>query len=157
MKKRTRIILLSLLAVLVVIQFFRIDKTSPKADPAKDFVAIEQPPQAVSEMLKHACYDCHSNHAQYPWYTNIQPVGWWIKGHIQGAREELNYSEWADYNNDDKPRGLKEMAEEVEKGNMPLKSYTWMHPEARLTDAQRAELAAWFKSKVAAGKTNEGL
>ncbi len=143
-----RKILLAVVAILVVIQVFQIDKTNPAADPAKDFIALEQPPQEVANLLKDACYDCHSNDSEYPWYTNIQPVGWWIKRHINEARKELNYAVWADYQAKRKAHKFEEMVDEVEKGKMPLKSFTLMHPEAKLTDAQRQAMVAWFRSKM---------
>lgn len=111
-------------------------------------MTLESPPTAVAEMLKNACYHCHSNHTKYPRYTSVQPVGWWIRGHYRGARQNVNLSEWASYTPDDKAHALEEMAEVVEKKEMPMKSYTWMHPDGSLSDAQRTELAAWFRSKA---------
>ncbi len=151
MKKRTKTILLSLLAVLVVIQFFQIDKTNPESDPAKDFIALENPPQEVGELLKNACYDCHSHSTEYPWYTSIQPVGWWIRGHYRGARQHLNFATWGDYEAKKKAHKFEEMVEEVKGGEMPMKSYTWMHPEAQLTDEQRQKMVAWFAAKQKGG------
>jgi hypothetical protein len=145
MKKRN--ILLAVLAVLVVIQFFQIDKTPLESDPSHDFIAMENPPAHIGQMIKGACYDCHSNHTKHPWYTSIQPVGWWIRGHYRGARMNLNFSEWKDYNDEDKPLGMKECAEVVEQRRMPPKSYRWMHPEAQLTDEQLGQLAAYFQEK----------
>lgn len=148
MKKRTRTILLALLAVLVVLQFFQIDKKNPPSDPAKDFITLENPPAEVATLLKNACYDCHSHETKFPWYTNIQPVAWWIRGHIRGARQHLNYATWGDYEADKKAHKFEEMAEETKAGHMPMKSYTWMHPEAKLTEAQRQTLVAWFEAKA---------
>lgn len=33
----------------------------------------------------------------------------------------------------------------VESKEMPLKSFTWTHPEARLTDEERQLLVTWFR------------
>ena len=147
MKKRTRTILLALIGIFAVLQLFQIDKTNPPSDPADDFIAIENPPQEIAQMMKDACYDCHSYQTKYPWYTSIQPVGWWVRSHYRGGRQNLNYSEWRQYNDEDKPKGLHEMAEEIEKMKMPLKSYTWMHPEAKLSEGQKEALIAYFKEK----------
>lgn len=146
MKKKN--ILLALLAVLVVIQFFQIDKTNPESDPAHDFIAMENPPAQIATMLKGACYDCHSNQTKYPWYTSIQPVGWWIRGHYRGARMNVNFSEWKDFNEDDKPLAMRECAEEIESRHMPMKSYVNMHPEAELSDEEVTQLAAYFRGKA---------
>ena len=147
MKKRTRNIWLAFILAFVVLQLFPIDKTNPQSDPADDFIAIENPPEQIVTLMKNACYDCHSNQTRYPWYTNIQPVGWWIRGHFQHARGELNFSEWQQYNQDDKPKALKEMADEVEETKMPLLSYWIMHPEAKLSETDRKLLVDYFRGK----------
>lgn len=147
MKKSTRIIWLALILVFAVIQLFPIEKTNPVFEPSNDFIAIENPPPKIAKLLKDACYDCHSYETKYPWYTNIQPVGWWVRGHYRGGRKHLNFSEWVQYNVTDKSRGLAEMAEEVEETKMPLMTYWLAHPEAKLSEADRAELVQYFKDK----------
>ena len=132
MKKKTKI-LWAILGLLVLIQFIRIDKTNPPADPAKDFIALKNPPQAVANMLKASCYDCHSNKSTYPWYTNVAPVSWWVKRHITEGRQELNFSEWGDYTPKKAAHKLDESYEMVTEGEMPLSSYTLMHPAVSYT------------------------
>jgi hypothetical protein len=39
-------------------------------------------------IFRSACYDCHSNETRYPWYSHIAPVSWWMKHHINEAREQ---------------------------------------------------------------------
>lgn len=141
MKKK---ILWGLLALLVVIQFFRIDKTNPEADPAKDFITMTNPPEAIASMLKTSCYDCHSAHTVYPWYTNIAPVSWWIKKHIDEGREHFNFSEWGNYDEGKKEHKLEEFYSEVEHRKMPLKSYLPLHPEAKLSDDQIKLITGWL-------------
>ncbi|MBL4669126.1 MAG: heme-binding domain-containing protein [Flavobacteriales bacterium] len=142
MKKK---ILYGLLIIFVIIQFFRINKTNPPVNSADDFIKMTNPPQEISVMLKTSCYDCHSNESTYPWYSNIAPVSWWLKHHIDEAREELNFSKWSTYNLKRQDHKLEEMLEEVEKGEMPLKPYPLTHPEAQLTPKQKKELKLWFK------------
>ncbi|MCO6491011.1 MAG: heme-binding domain-containing protein [Phaeodactylibacter sp.] len=146
MSKIIKWVLLGLLAILVVIQFFRIDKTNPPVNAGEDFMAMAAPPAEVAELLKKACYDCHSHETKYPWYTNVAPVSWWIGHHIEEARGHLNFSTWKAYDAEKKAHKAEECAEELEKGLMPLKSYTRMHAEARLSDEQKERLIAWFKS-----------
>ena len=148
-KKIVRYILLGLVAVLIIIQFFPIDKTNPPADPAKDFITLESPPENVKAMLKASCYDCHSNHSVYPWYTNIAPVSWWIKGHINNGRKHLNFSAWGDYKQKRKDHKYEEIVEFVEEKRMPILSYTWGHPEARMSEEDREVMVSWAKSKMA--------
>jgi hypothetical protein len=137
---------LGLLAIVIVMQFFRIDKENPEVNTQKDFIQITNPPQRVANILKTACYDCHSHETNYPWYTNISPVSWWVKHHIDEGREHLNLSLWSDYNADKRAHKLEEFYEEVEEGEMPLTSYTLAHADARLSDEDKALLIDWVKS-----------
>ena len=140
-------ILFALAALLIVFQFFRIDKTNPPLDMNMDISVVAQMPTDLHILVKNACYDCHSNEVKYPWYTNIAPLSWWIKHHINEGSEHLNFSEWGTY----KPRRLdkkfKECAEMLEAGEMPLSSYTLIHGEAKLSPEQKAQLIAWFYSQ----------
>ncbi len=147
--KYIKYFLIGVLILLLIIQFFRIDKTNPPADPSADLITNLQPPEDVSIMIKLACYDCHSNHTKYPWYTNIAPISFWIKGHIKHAREELNFSEWTSYDAKKAHHKLEECYEKVMEGHMPLPSYTWMHSESKLSDKQRTVLANWFRGQMA--------
>lgn len=137
-------ILLGLLGVFALLQFFQIDKANPAETEGQDFLSVVHPPEEVALLLKDACYDCHSYHTEYPWYANIQPVGWWLKGHIDEGREHLNFSAWATYDAEKKAHKAEEAAEEIEEGHMPLKAYPLTHPEARLSEEQRDRLATWF-------------
>lgn len=143
MKKKIIIVLGS---VLVIIQFFRIDKVNPSYEMENDFIMVTDPPELVKNILKNSCYDCHSFETKYPWYTNVAPVSWWIKYHINEGRDELNFSEWATFELKRKNHKLEEIIEMVEEGEMPMNSYTWVHSEARLTDEQKTALINWTKS-----------
>ncbi len=141
-------ILVFLLIVLVGIQFIRIDKVNPISDPNQDFIQILNPPEEVAQMLKVSCYDCHSHQSVYPWYTNIAPISFWIKGHINHGRRHLNFSAWGSYDQNRAHHKLEECYEEVEEGHMPLPSYLWAHSDAKLTDEQRSAMVSWFKSQM---------
>ena len=142
-------IVIGIIVLLVIIQFFRIDKTNPTIIQENDFISITNPPENIKNLLKTSCYDCHSNESTYPWYTNVAPISWWVKQHINEAREELNFSEWGTFTEKRKKHKLEEVYEEVEEGEMPLKSYLIAHSEAKLTTEQKNELVAWFKAEKA--------
>ncbi|AMM52854.1 cytochrome C [Rufibacter sp. DG15C] len=148
MKTKTKI-LWAIVGLLVLIQFIRIDKTNPPADPAQDFITLKNPPQEVAHILKASCYDCHSNHTTYPWYTNVAPVSWWVKRHINEGRDELNFSEWGNYTAKRAAHKLDESYELVAEGEMPLSSYTLIHANARLSEPQKQQLLAWLKTQGA--------
>ncbi|MBK8020255.1 MAG: heme-binding domain-containing protein [Chloroflexi bacterium] len=84
-------------------------------------------------LWRRACADCHSNETVYPWYAYIAPMGWLVAHDTHEGREELNISE------DSRIRSG-ELVEVIQKGEMPLPIYLPLHPEARLTDAEKAAL-----------------
>ncbi|HHY85673.1 MAG TPA: heme-binding domain-containing protein [Verrucomicrobia bacterium] len=117
--------------------------SNPPVAPGSDFMAAHTPPPEIAEMIRNSCYDCHSHETRWPWYSRVAPVSWWLVDHVNDGREELNFSNWP---RDDARRAakmLRGIRDEVEYGTMPLPSYTWGHPKARLTQAQREQLAAW--------------
>ena len=146
MKTVIKYLLVILLIVLVVIQFFGIDRSVPEYDESGDFLSNYEPPAEVETIFRTACYDCHSYDTVYPWYTGIQPVGWWLEDHIEHGRDEMNLSLWDDYSPGDADHLLEEMVEMVEEEEMPLPSYTWAHSDARLTEEQREEFTTWVSN-----------
>jgi hypothetical protein len=159
MKKRFTIknIAIFLVIVFLLIQSIRIDKTIQPIDPSKDFISLTSPNPEIANILKIACYDCHSNQPSYPWYTNIAPVSWWVKHHINEGSHHLNFSEWGTYKEKRKNHKLKECIEMVEENEMPMSSYTIMHKEAELTEAQKLQLVEFFKGlKNAIPQVEEG-
>ncbi|WP_128547664.1 heme-binding domain-containing protein [Larkinella soli] len=142
-----RKILIGLLVVLVVIQFIRPEKNNGQADTPQDLTHSVQVSQPVMTTLKTACYNCHSNHTDYPWYSNVNPVGLWLANHIEEGKEELNFSEFSTYDKKRKDHKLEEIAEEVEEGHMPMPAYTLVHQDAKLSEAQKTELIEWVKAE----------
>ncbi len=139
---------IGLLILLFAIQLIRIDKTNPPLELSQDFIAIENPEPEIAQMIKDACYDCHSHKTSYPWYSNVAPVSWMLKSHIKGGRQHLNYSMWASYSDKEKEHHYQEMKEVIELKRMPMKSYTFMHSKAKLSESQKASLLDWFQSKI---------
>ena len=141
-----RNILIGLVALLILMQFKRIDKTMPPIEEAKTFLNYADAPLQVQRVLKDACYDCHSYETKYPWYTNVAPVSIWIGGHIKNGRQQVNYSIWGDYTPSKQKHKIEESIEVLEQKRMPPKSYKWMHPKAKMSDKDLSALLAWFKS-----------
>tara|TARA_B100000427_G_C15387953_1_gene541964 strand:+ start:70 stop:507 length:438 start_codon:yes stop_codon:yes gene_type:complete len=141
MKKKIGI---ALIVVLALAQFITIQKKPGDINPENDFLVIEQAPEEVAQLMKAACYDCHSNSTNYPWYSNVAPVSWWLKRHVDNGSSKLNYSEWSGYNEGTREHKREESADYVGKGWMPIGPYKLAHPEARLTDEQRKLLVDWL-------------
>lgn len=141
MKKK---IILALLAILVVMQFFG---SHPEQSPVvleEDFIRITQPTEEVAKLLKTACYDCHSHETTFPWYSHVAPLSWWINHHVEEGNEHLNFSTWGKYSPKKADHKLEECVEEVEEGEMPMKPYTITHGDANLTQEQIALLSDFF-------------
>lgn len=150
-----RTLLGGLLVVFALIQFIRPDRSVPAVDGGQDLRAVLNPPAEVSTILDAACYDCHSYRTRYPWYSEVAPVSWWLSRHINEAREHLNFSTFGALPPSERSEILAECSEVVLDGEMPLSSYTWAHPEARLSSEQRRLLAGWFSAYTSADEHSE--
>lgn len=136
---------LGVLLILIAVQFIPVDRTTDKAELSMDFLT-QMGTAPAAEILKEACYDCHSNETEYPFYASVAPVSWYIQKHINHGREHLNFSIWTSYSAADREHILEEMLEEIEENKMPLKSYRLLHGEARLSDGEKEELTNWLAS-----------
>ena len=81
-----------------------------------------------------ACYDCHSNETIWPWYSNVAPVSWLVQRDVEQGRDQVNFSEWG------RRQEAAEAAETIIDGEMPPFGYTWLHPNARLSNPERNAL-----------------
>jgi len=140
-----RKILLFLIAALVIIQFFHPDKNTANSDSdgANDISRVFAVPDNVQGILQKSCYDCHSNNTDYPWYAEIQPVGWWLNHHIDEGKSELNFNEFSTYSPRRQYKKLEEIAEQVKENEMPLSSYTIIHRDANLSNDQKIAITTW--------------
>ena len=83
-----------------------------------------------------ACYDCHSNETNWPWYSHVAPMSWLVQDDVQEGRDELNFSEW------DRRQDADDLVESVSEGSMPPRPSLLLHPSARLSAAEKATLLA---------------
>lgn len=143
---KKRKILLVILSIFIVIQFFRPADNNSETKPTNDISASVTVPVDVNTILKASCNDCHSNKTNNMWYQNIQPIGWWLNHHIEEGKDELNFSEFNTYSLKRKAHKFEEIAEMVEDNEMPLNSYLWVHSEAKLSDQQKKLLMNWAKT-----------
>ena len=140
-------IILALAAIFVIIQFFRPERnTSDVLITENDISKTVAITTEVHDIFRKKCYDCHSNNTTYPWYVNIQPVGWWMDGHIDEGKEELNFSEFKTYDKKRADHKLEEIYEEIAEGHMPIASYTITHRDAKITPDELEKIAGWLRS-----------
>ncbi|WP_317172563.1 heme-binding domain-containing protein [Kordia antarctica] len=148
MKILKKIAVLALI-VLVILQFFGPEKNEGDIADLQPFLTETNPSASVQATLKVACFDCHSSNTEYPWYSNIEPISYWMNDHVKHGKEELNFSEWSTYSWKRKDHKLEEVIEEIEKGHMPIDSYLWTHSDAELTETQIEEIRDWVKTSRA--------
>ncbi len=147
MKKFLKRSLVVLIVLLVIVQIVpRNNSNNGSLDTATSIDAVHQVPENVSLILKTSCYDCHSDHTTYPWYSNIQPISWWLSDHVEEGKRELNFSAFGTYSVRRQFHKLKEIAEQVEEQEMPLSSYTLIHRNAILNKEQSDALVKWTKA-----------
>lgn len=135
-------LLLVLFVILMVLQAFRPEKNT-SANKANDISSLYPVPNNVEQILVKACNDCHSNSTVYPWYAEVQPIAWWLDDHVKDGKKHLNFNEFASYRLAKQYHKLEEVFDEVKGGEMPLESYTVVHRDAKLTDAERNILMDW--------------
>src|ERR1700722_115682 len=138
---------IGLAIVFLLLQVFQPARTNP---PVKtDFLASMAAPPDITTIFHSACYDCHSNQTRWPWYSYIAPMSWQIAQDVNEGRRHVNLSEWPGDNPSLALKKMQNMSDEIDDDDMPLPKYTLIHKDARLTEKQRDELAAWLDAGAA--------
>ncbi len=146
MKRLIQIGLVLLLVVLVGIQFIPSGTNRGTEVTSADFIKTYNVPGNITALLNTSCYNCHSNNTNYPWYSRVQPVGWLLENHINEGKENLNLSEFGTYSKRKQKSKLKSMVSQIENGEMPMASYTFVHRDARLSKNGKKELVNYLNS-----------
>jgi len=132
---------LLIILILVFIGIQLVPMNVPADLPVKEGDALEAP-EDVQAILKRSCFDCHSSHTTFPWYSNIAPVSWFTKHHVEEGREHMNFSTWGSYKDEKKLKYLEKIPKAIEK-KMPMASYLIMHAEAKLSDEDKKAISDW--------------
>lgn len=141
-------VLIAITILLVLIQFIRPEKNIGTADGSNDIAHTVAVAPEIRNILEKSCNDCHSNHTEYPWYYNIQPVAWWLANHVNEGKQHLNFSEFNTYKTKRKLKKLKELKDEIEEGGMPMDSYLWIHGNAKLSETEKNNLIKWVNESL---------
>jgi len=134
-----KLTLVTLLVLLIAVQFVPRDV---KRDNPPSTAMISGPPEVV-EILRQACFDCHSNETDWPFYAYVAPMSWLVIADVAGARSRLNFSEWEGLRLGFQKRFTRKIVERVQAGEMPLWQYRALHWEARISPEQLGVLRAW--------------
>src|SRR5947207_1794491 len=147
MTRKTRILLI-LLVVATIIQFIQPAHNKSMQVLPTDFAVMYKPTHQVQQILQNACYDCHSNNTNYPWYSNIQPFAWIMASHINNGKEKLNFSEFGNNTTRKQISKLKEISNQLKDDEMPITSYKLMHKNANLSQDEKILLMNWLQTKA---------
>jgi len=146
MQKVAKSLLIVLVVAFLAIQFVRPERTNPSVDSSRTIHSQLQPPPEVASILERSCIDCHSNQTRWPWYSNVAPTSWLLVSHVNQAREHMNLTEWAKYEQKDAEELLEDICKETSKGDMPLPSYLLIHRSSKLSPQDVRTLCEWSKT-----------
>lgn len=119
------------------IQFIDVDKTNPEVT-----ADIQTPPE-VKKILRSSCYDCHSNETRWPFYSNIAPISWFIADDVNEGRQKLNFSNWEKLYSEKQDELKRKIWKEINEDDMPMSTYIYMHPDAKLGLPQKDIIKKW--------------
>jgi mono/diheme cytochrome c family protein len=136
---------LAILLLAGAVQLIPVDRTNPAVTSE-----IEAPAEVMA-VFERSCYDCHSNQTRWPWYSGVAPVSWVLARDVDEGREHLNFSRWGEYPDEERNHLARDIAEEVEAGEMPIKAYLFLHRDARVTAEETERLRQWAESLRAPG------
>jgi len=129
-------------AALLLLQLIKVDIPEAPKSTLSDAIQV---PKEISTLFKRSCNDCHSNSTRWPWYADIAPISFEVRGHLRDGRKWLNFDIWNRYDEKKQQERLKGIVKTIDI-KMPLPSYIWAHPEARLTKEERESIKKWAQS-----------
>ena len=141
-------ILIGFVVIIIIIQFIQPARNNTGQVVPQSFIDTFLPNDTVLNLLSNSCFDCHSNNTKYPWYTNVQPIGWLMANHINDEKKELNFNELAALSTRRRNSKFKSISQQIEQAKMPLKSYLFIHRNAALNEADKKLLINFFQSKI---------
>jgi Haem-binding domain len=148
MKKTLKLLAIVIAALIILIQLYRPERYFT-AEMTSDHITKKiNVPSNVESILRRSCFDCHSNHTNWPWYSAVAPVSWFVISDVDRGRKKMNFSEWGKYSKDKQGIKLDKICDEITEGEMPLKQYLYIHKDAVLSQEQKNTLCSWAKEEA---------
>ncbi len=98
-------------------------------------------------LAERACFDCHSNQTQWPWYSRVAPLSWYVTFDVIRGRRALNFSEWGVPRSGGEggeggrgAEGVGRIDRVIQRGDMPPSQYIILHPEGNLSPTEKQQL-----------------
>jgi Haem-binding domain/Cytochrome P460 len=140
-RRKILFIVLAIFLILgLAIQFVRPRLDNPPV--TADLIAAP----AVKEIIKRACYNCHSNETHLGWFDWPQPAYQFVVDDVRKGRAVLNFSHWDSLQPPQQTARLFESLFQIEFGAMPLPQYKWLHHGARISEEEIAVLKQYLLS-----------
>ena len=127
---------------LLLLGFLLIQLKQPERTNPPVVSEIHAPPE-VAAILERSCYPCHSHETEWPWYSHVMPISWFVIDHVDEGRRDLNFSDWPLLDFEEIELALTDIDEQIANDEMPLPSYLLLHPSARLSDEDKETLREW--------------
>jgi len=128
---------------LALIQLVRPKKNISNVVTKNSITNVMEVSPDIEKILKTSCYDCHSNNTKYTWYHEIAPMSWGVAHHIKEGKKQLNFDEFAAYDERKRNKIMEEIADEVKEEKMPMKGYVLFHPETQLSKEDIEKIINW--------------
>lgn len=141
MKKTILGVIIALVVVGLLIQLI------PLPARGNNPAVVAEPPWDTPQtraLVKRACFDCHSNQSRWTLYSYIAPASWLIYSDVMRGRSRLNFSEWGT----GRQRSGREISRAIQGGEMPPWIYLPLHPEARLSAAEKQQLITGLTNSI---------
>ena len=148
MKKTLLRLALIIIALIILIQLYRPERYTTTEITSDDVTNVLNVPDNVQKIIKRSCYDCHSNHTKWPWYSAVAPVSWFVISDVSRGRSKMNFSEWGKYSITKQGIKLDNICDEISEGDMPLKQYLYLHKDAVLSKEEKDILCGWAKEQL---------
>lgn len=132
-----------MLVLFAILQLFQPDRNLSSENLKTELANHYAIPDSVEVLLNTTCYDCHSNNTDYPWFVNVQPIGWYVQSKINKGKAKLNFSEFANFDKKEAADKLNHIENVMNKNSMPINAYSWYNKDAALTIEQREMIAKW--------------
>ena len=143
MKKILKISFIILVAAFIIVQFFRPERLTTNEVTKDEITNVLKVPDNVHTILQRSCFDCHSNHTVWPWYTNVAPVSWLVADDVNSGRKKMNFSEWGKMKVSRQSTQLQKICDNIKEGDMPLPKYLMIHRDAVLAQEEKDILCKW--------------
>ena len=143
MQQKIKWVLLVAAVVAIPLSFIHPFGRVKAANPSKPLLSGAQIETLVFNIVQRSCASCHSEQTVWPWYSYVPPALWMLEKDVRDGRDHFNMSHWDENSTEKRMEMLSKISVMLRNKQMPLPRYTWLHPEAKLSDADIRLVDGW--------------